>query len=1013
MRSLLCFKGHAFRLFTTSRMVARNPPRFKSKGTKRTPIKHIQTPEELLQQASSVDIDNLKRDVDLRYNLRYTQPNLDWIKTQFPNLSPPSYFNGKDNKDNREFILNHLIKTYGDINTSFNWKDFQYNELNIGDLVDLSGNFEKNDLAVVIELPQSPDDPRYTLVNAYGEIQFVSRSKMGLKIPNVFPKKWFQNVLMEEIQSLPGNEDVQPIGKPKYKLEELIDRNKMFESVAARSLNGENSPKTFVIPSILAGIISRTITDIIIKSWNILPEVNLKLEILHNVLQSHESPIQLSLYQLFKAVGLTDLNEVNSMFQNQSEEGVNYAYKKLLLKISEPLSINNQYNTISLGKSVFGSVSLEDPVNVNDFYAFILGLRKNNKVYIHDSFSHASTFVLITPLARVVQFNKMVKSFKSNQNLYKETANFITIKLNGEKLTNEPIFYKDFIELLKLMCGGSIYNNVLESFVLRIIRMLPPYNNLDITSSCIYDLLLNLREISNSEDPTKWWDTAMIPNSGTSVKSDYEQNYYDFIKEENINDYVDLTYDSFGKERKEFDDLIYCIDSKNPLEIDDGISIKKLNEDEFIVSTFVADPSSYLQPDNLISKIAFDRGLTLYLPDLSGTNAIPLLPNAFSKEIQLGYFGKKTRVFKVSFQYNINTSQYSELKEGIDFGYASKFVKIDYSSTNKVLSGNGDEILNEISNSINIPKDNLSDDLKNLSIISQKLNEVASKNGRASLFDKINIKKEIENIEADENQNIHLKFKDMHNDDNVIRSIQDGTRSEQLVSEIMVMTNYLTAKFLQSNEIPAIYKIQQKLAKSAKVEKFTNEIMVNSDATFKDLTLFQEYLTKSTISPFCAPHEFLNIESYATVTSPLRRFSDFVNHWQLQAFICNGDVIFSQEEINYLSLQLKFKDELNSKISKKVIGFFTFKALKQLQKEKFQVIVTKKPTDNGLVDVMMMDYGVRCVLETSRYALSERKANPVNKNTAKSLEIGDLIDDAQIKDIDLLDGSILMQCESL
>lgn len=1012
MMKVLLLKRPGLRFFSTTLPLARNVPGMRSRGSKRTPIKHIQTPEELLQQASSVDIDNLKRDVDLRYTLRYAQPNLDWIKHQFPDLSLPSYFNGNDNNDNREFILNHLIKTHGNVNLNFNWRDFQYSEMDIGDLVDLSGHFEKNDLAVIIDLPQSPDDPRYTLVNAYGEIQFVSRSKMGLRIPKVFPKEWFNNVLVEEIQNLEGNEDIQPIGKPKYKLEELIDRNKMFESVAARSLNGENSPKTYIIPSILAGIISRTITDIIIKSWNILPEVNLKLEILHNVLQSHESPIQLSLYQLYNAVELTDLNEVNYMFQNQTEEGVNYAYKKLLLKISEPLSINNQYNTISLGKSVFGSVSLDNPVDVNGFYAFILGLRKNNKVYTHESFSSASTYVLITPLARVVQFNKMVKSFKADQDLYKEMANFITAKLDG-KNEIQPIFYNDFIELLKLMCGGSIYNNVLESFILKIIRMLPPYNNLDITSSCIYDLLLNLKEISNSEDPTKWWDTAMIPNSGNSVKSDYEQHYYDSITKDTIEDYVDLKYDAFDKPREDFDDLIYCIDSKNPLEIDDGISISKLNDTEFVVSTFVADPSSYLQPDNLISKIAFDRGLTLYLPDLSGTNAIPLLPNTFSQEIQLGYFGKKTRVFKVSFKYNVKTQQYSEIPNGISFGHASKFVKIDYSSTNEVLADNGDEILNEISKNIGIPMDKMKDDLKNLSIVSQTLNEVASENGRASLFDKINIKKEIENIEADEDQNIHLKFKDMHNDDNVTRSIKDGTRSEQLVAEIMVMTNYLTAKFLQANEIPAVYKIQQQLAKSPAVEKFTKEIMVNSNASFKDLTVFQEYLTKSTISPFCAPHEFLNIGSYATVTSPLRRFSDFINHWQLQAFLSRGDAIFSQDEINYLALQLKFKDELNSKISKKVIGFFTFKALKQLQKEKFQVIVTKKPTDNGLVDVMMMDYGVRCVLETSRYALSEKKANHVNKNLANSLEIGDLIEDAIIKDIDLLDGSILMKSESL
>lgn len=983
------------------------------KFSKRTPTRHIRTPEELLQQASTVDIDNLHADVDERYDLRFRQPNLSWINQL--SKERPHWVNGKDNADNRKFMKDCLIKKYGKVNLEFKWKDFQYGELNVGDLVDLSGNFEKNDLAVVVELPCAAEDPRYTLVNAYGEIQFVSRAKMGLRLPAVFPKEWFHNIVTKEDRAnTQTGEEVAPIGKPKYRLEDVVDRNKMFESVAAKSLNWENAPDTYIIPSILAGIISETITRIVVKSWEKLPEVNLKLEILHNVLQCHESPIQLSLHQLYQAVQMTDLNEVNSNFQNSSPTGINNAYKTLLMKISQKLAINNQYNSISLGKPLFGEVDLEKPIDIEDFYAFILGVRKNNKVFVHDSFSKASTYVSVTPLARVVQFDKMVRAFKDNQILYKELADYIDSKLTNQPLHYEsiPEYYSDFVELIKLMVGGSIHNNVLESFVFKIIRMLPQYQSVDITGSSIYDVLVQIGEISPNEDPTKWWDTAMIPYSGTSAKADYEQGYYDSITKDNLKEFVNMDHDGFDKtKRVQFDDVIYCIDSANPLEIDDGVSIKYLEGDEYEVSTFVADPSSFLEQENLISQIAFDRSLTLYLPDLEGLSSIPLLPRAFSQEIQLGQFGKPTRVFKVRFKYNVAKKQYSEIPNGIQFGIADKFVKIDYASVNEVLAGEGENHLERIRSQTGIDVTTLRSDLTNLSIVSQKLNEVASLQGRASLFDKINVKKEIEQIQKDENEEIHLTFKDMNNDDHVTRSIKQGTRSEQLVAEIMVMTNHLTAKFLQENEIPAIYKIQPQLAKSPKVEEYCQKILTNSNASFKDLTVFQEYVTKSTIAPFCSRHEFLNIDSYATVTSPLRRFGDLINHWQLQAYLANGDVIFSQEEINYMGLQLKFKDELNTKISKKVIGFFTFKALKRLQKESFSVIVTKKPSENGLVEVMMMDYGVRCVLETSRYALSGKKAEAPTSD--RILEIGDIIEDARIKDIDLLDGSILLNSDTL
>jgi exoribonuclease II len=1013
---------------STTKQVFRGPSRYKSKRTKLSPDKRIQTPEELFHSASNVDIENLRKDVAERTELRYVQPNKVWISEVFPDLNLPESFSYYDDHSNRNFIKYHLVKNFGDISKSFIWKDLQYTEVSIGDIVDLSGNFEKSELAVVIELPKSPEDPRYTLLNAYGEIQFVSRSKMGLRLPKIFPKAWFKNCVMEE-EKFWINADVSeivPIGKPKYKLEDVIDRNKIFESAVARSITGENAAKTYILPSILSGLISEILTDMVIKAWQVLPDINIKLEVLHNVLQSNETPIQLTLYQLYNAVEITDLQVLIKDFSSQKPDDVNNAYKKLFDTVSNQLSIGNQYNSISLGKDIIGNVKLDLSVNPIKFYGFILSLRKNNQLYSHDSFSKASPYVLVLPLNRIVKFSNLVQDFKNNVDLYVDLAEYINYKLKDKDVDSKKFnyvkkHYNTFIELLKLYCAGSVQNSVLESFVIKIMRYIPSYRDLDITNSVVYDLLLNTKEIANAEGPSKWWDNAMIPFSGVSVKCDYEQSYFDSITKDNINDYIDLNYDVQLSKRKEFDDVIYCIDSENPLEIDDGVAIKKLNDDEFLVSTFVADPSSYFKPDSLVAKIAFERGLTLYLPDLSGTNAVSLLPTEFSQAIQLGDFSKETRTLKVTFKYNIKTKELSELSddEVISFGVAKKFIKIDYASVNKVLSNDSssDNILEIKSANSGIPIEQIRTDLKNLSIVSQCLNEAASSNGRVSLFDQINVKKEIENISENENKEIQLTFKDAYNDDTV--KTQEA-KSEQLVSEIMVISNHLTGSFCKNHGIPAIYKIQLPLEMSPEVQQFSKEILVKKDSSFKELTLYQEYLTKSTIAPFPAKHEFLNIDNYATVTSPLRRFWDLVNHWQLHSYVESGKPKFTQEQINYMALQLKYKDELNNKISNKVIGFYTFKALKYLQevnnngnKIKFKVCVTKKPSESGLIEVIMLDYGVRCILATSWYALNEKKPDIDIQSITKNLEIGDIIEDATIKDIDLLDGSILLTSESV
>lgn len=1017
--------------FSTTPPYFRGPTKYKSKRTKLDVNRRIQTPEELLQQASNVDVENLRRDVKERTEIRYIKPNKFWMSKVFPNLDIPPSFSYYDDHSNRNYVKHQLIKAFGDINKKFVWQDLQYTEVDVGDVVDLSGNFEKGDLAVIIELPTTPDDPRYTLLNAYGEIQFVSRSKMGLRLPKVFPKKWFENCVLEEAMFWKGldTEEIVPVGKPKYKLEDVVDRNKIFESAVSRSLSNDNAVKTYILPSILSGIISESLTEMVTQAWHFLPDANIKLEVLHNVLQSNEAPIQLSLYQLYNSVEMTDLQVLVKDFKSQKSEDINRGYKKLYKSIASPVSIGNQYDSITLGKDITGKVDLAMKVDSTRFYAFILSLRKNNQLYAHDSFSKASSYVLVLPLNRIVKFNKLVQSFKQTEKLYGQLAEYIISKLNPKmkvKVKSKEIleYYDVFIELLKLYCAGSIQNSVLESFVIKIMRMLPNYKDLDITSSCVYDLLLNTNEIANTEGPTKWWDNAMIPYSGVSVKCDYEQTYYDSITQDNINDYINLNLDNHSRKRIECEDVIYCIDSENPLEIDDGVAVKRLNEDEFLVSTFIADPASYLDPSSLVARIAFERGLTLYLPDLAGIDSVTLLPQEFGQTIQLGKQGKVTRVLKISFKYNIKSRKITELgdSEAVTFGIAKNFVKIDYASVNKILADDKDstEIL-KLKATENLSSEKIKQDLKDLSIVSSHLNKAAVENGRVSLFDQINVKKEIENISENENKQILLTFKDVYNDDTTLNAIGEGARSEQLVSEIMVMANHLAGNFCQKNKIPALFKVQLPLQMSPEVSKFSQEITAKRNSSFKELTLYQEYLTKSTIAPFAAKHEFLNIDNYATVTSPLRRFWDLVNHWQLHSYICEGKPRFTKDQINYLALQLKYKDELNTKISNKVLGFYTFKALKYLQehdskqqKMKFKVIVTKKPSESGLIEVMMMDYGVRCILETSWYALSDNKSEiEKNKVLARNIEIGDLIEDATIKDIDLLDGSIVLSSGSV
>ncbi|OWB76500.1 hypothetical protein B5S32_g652 [[Candida] boidinii] len=1010
----------------------------------------IMTPEELLQQAGNVDIEKVKSELAERHTIRYERPNAFWIENSLKwdlkklqdrlAMSPI-----KDSKMVRDVIRKRLIKEFGDLNRNFNISDLYYESLDVGDVVDLSDSFASKELTVIVALPTDPEDARYTLINQYGEILFVSKSKMGIRIPKVFPKEWFNDCIFEESQFLVdenneriSTQDITPIGKVKYSIEDDLETSRLYEGALTNNKNFTTTARHYIIPSILSGIISKELTNLVNTAWNYLPEVNLKLEVLHNVLQSTESPFHLPLVTLYKAIDVTNLKDLVQGLSSQEVTQVNKAFKKIFNKLNTSFSLYNQFDSIALGRKVIGELEMNSSVDVSLYYAFILGLRKNDQIFHHSSSSQVPYSVTIIPLNRIVQYNKIVNSFKSDTELFELTSLYMTKRMNhlsnskqqqeesdknaddSSSIENfeKPVYYNDLIELLKLYCAGSFNDNRLESFVIKIIRNVPFYKDSDITGSKVYELLLKLGEVKPSDDPSLWWYDSLRPGSGISGKADAEQELYDSITEDNLSHFIDFNHDPVRKIRKDFtEDVIYCIDSESALEIDDGISINKISDEEWIISSYIANPSSYLKPKDIISAIAFERGMTLYLPKIenkSGQNSVGMFPDALSQTIQLGSqksktkSDKKVRVLKINFKYNPITKEISRFDDNeneIQFGYAKNFVNIDYQFVDLFLKGDksAEPKLNTVVQKFDISKEKLFEDLNKLKEVSYKLLDNGKKNGRLNSF--ISYRKDLETVAETDDQSIKLELKD----DKIVEGSSD---SQILVSEIMIMSNSVAAGFFKRNEIPAVFRIQNKLATSEPVAKFLEDIKNKNlqEISLADSNTMKKYLGSTYLTSVPSAHYSLGVECYSTVTSPLRRFNDVINHWQLQNFLTGGRIL-EKNNIDFCCLHLMLKEHFNKEIGYKISGFYIYKYLNQLQAEKgdqkFRCIVTSAPSSDGLVQVILLDFGVRSVLHTSQFNLKDSDPS-IKKIQLSEISVGDIIDDAIIEDVDLIDGTIVL-----
>ena len=84
------------------------------------------------------------------------------------------------------------------------------------------------------------------------------------------------------------------------------------------------------------------------------------------------------------------------------------------------------------------------------------------------------------------------------------------------------------------------------------------------------------------------------------------------------------------KERKDYRNWkIVTIDGASSQDFDDAVSIRKFRNGHFLLGVHIADVSHYVKPGTALDADAYDRGTSVYFPDLT----LPMLPERLSNDI--------------------------------------------------------------------------------------------------------------------------------------------------------------------------------------------------------------------------------------------------------------------------------------------------------------------------------------------------------------------------------------------
>ncbi|WP_459891502.1 ribonuclease catalytic domain-containing protein [Desulfothermus okinawensis] len=159
--------------------------------------------------------------------------------------------------------------------------------------------------------------------------------------------------------------------------------------------------------------------------------------------------------------------------------------------------------------------------------------------------------------------------------------------------------------------------------------------------------------------------------------------------------------------------------------------------------------------------------------------------------------------------------------------------------------------------------------------------------------------------------------------------------AQLIVSEFMILANSITARWAQANEIPLIYRTQD-----ISLPKESSGIWKDPVKIYGIIKL----LSATSLETTPKPHASLGTHGYAPITSPLRRYIDFLNLAQIDRIV-SGHKPWTKEKLESLLPYLNVRLQEASKIQKFRSRYWKLLYLKRYSKKRWwqAIVVDKDP----------------------------------------------------------------------
>ena len=348
------------------------------------------------------------------------------------------------------------------------------------------------------------------------------------------------------------------------------------------------------------------------------------------------------------------------------------------------------------------------------------------------------------------------------------------------------------------------------------------------------------------------------------------------------NDVPDTIHEDDLKGRRDLrNEVIVTIDGADAKDLDDAVTVQKLENGHYKLGVHIADVSHYVTENSPIDREALERGTSVYLVD----RVIPMIPHRLSN----GICSLNPKVDRLTLSCEMEIDETGTVvKHDIFQSVIKTTERMTYSDVRKILEDRDEEVMKKYEALVPM--------FEQMGELAQILRTKRMNRGA---------------IDFDFKEAKVLVDKEGNPYDVVIR---ERSVAERLIEEFMLLANETVAEHFHWMNVPFIYRIHEdpNMEKLQRFLEFITNFGYTVKGTANDIhpralqnileevqgtpeetvisTVMLRSMKQAKYDPASLGHFGLSTEFYTHFTSPIRRYPDLIVHRLIRTYLIEGKV---------------------------------------------------------------------------------------------------------------------------